>query len=207
MLTQAAALVELAIGDYAPIRSGYQMDIAGAISEYLESEKARVTKYKNQIKRAITESFPDAFYQGYQDGGGGGREEVQPEDDSWLTAKMNNEYGFVDMLFEQLKALKAEGPEAYAGQAEQRAEGYAKTLDGVYNEGRMRGAGNKMLTFGGNDGQESCKTCQKLKGKRHRASWWVKHGLTIFRGNPNYECGCWNCEHFLFDDNGNLFTF
>ena len=117
----------------------------------------------------------------------------------------------MDMLFQQLKELKAlakiDGYQILEGVAEQRAEGYARTLDGIYSEGKIRGAKNKMLTFGGDDGEESCKTCQKYKGQRHRASWWVKRDLIIYRGNMNYECGCWQCQHYFFDDSGNVYTF
>jgi len=117
---------------------------------------------------------------------------------------------FVEELFQRLKDLKKqvaeEGAGILSGVANKRSEGYARALDGVYSEGKIRGAKNIMLTFGGPDGNESCKTCQKLKGKRHRASWWKNHGLTIYRGNDNYECGCWQCEHFLFDDKGNVYT-
>jgi hypothetical protein len=205
---QALVLAELSIGDYAPIRSAYKMEIAGAVVEYLLTEKAKITKFRNGFKRAIVEAFTDAFYQGYIDGGGD-REEVDPGDDEWLTAAMNAEMGHVDMLFQQLKEFKADPdtqPADYEAEADRRAEGYAKTLDGVYNQGKMRGNKNLMLTFGGEDGNESCTTCQKLKGKRHSVRWWISHGLTIFRGNSNYECGCWNCQHFFFDDKGRVYT-
>lgn len=209
-LSQAAVLAQLSLGEYSVLRSAYQSDVSGQILEYLMTEKAKVTKFKNAFKRAITETFPDAFYLGFADAGGGSREDVAKDDDAWLTAKMNAEYGFVDMLFQQLASLRsdADTTEAdYQAEAERRAAGYAKTLDGVYNEGRMRGAKDKMLTFGGEDGEESCRTCKKWKGKRHKASFWIKRGLTIYRGNTNFECGCFQCQHFYFDDDGNLWTF
>lgn len=208
-LSEAAVIVELSLGEYALVRQTYQLEIAGAIQEYLDTPKAKVTKFRNIFKRAIANAFDDAMVIGYADGGGGDfREEGSQEDKSWLTAKIEAEFGYVTMLFQQLKDLRDEGQEAYAGEAERRAAGYAKTLDGVYNEGRLRGAKNKMLTFGGDDGEESCRTCQKHKGQRHRASWWIKRGLVPGQpGNHNYECGGYNCRHYLFDDNGNLFTF
>lgn len=201
----AATLVQLSVGDYAPIRAGYEIEIAGIISEYCSTPGAKVSRFKNQFKRAIQESFYPAFEQGLIDGGG--EAPAQGDDLDWINAKAEEEWGNVDMLFQQLKEAKTEDGFDAGAEASRRAASYAKTLDGVYNQGRLRGAKNKMLTFGGEDGQESCATCQKLKGQRHRASWWVKKGLTIFRGNANYECGCWNCQHYFYDDDGNLFTF
>lgn len=202
------AAAEFDLNDYAPIRQAYEMTVAGVITEYLYTDKARITGFKGQIKREMIESFTLAFDQGYADGGGDPQEKER-DDDAWLTAKMNAEIGYIDQLFQQLKELKDEAkedPTVLDGEAQRRAEGYARTLDGVYSEGKVRGGKNVMLTFGGEDGDENCNTCKKLKGKRHRAKWWVKRGLTIFRGNQNYECGCWQCWHFLFDDTGKVWT-
>lgn len=203
-------LAELALGDYAAIRNAYKMEIAGWIMDYLLTDKARITKYRNQFKIAITNNFPDAFYQGFMDGGGGGRSDVPRDADEWLTAKINGEYGFVDWLFLQLKEFKRDPETAisdYQAEADRRAEGYAKTLDGVYAEGKVWGGKDVMLTFGGNDGFESCEDCQRLKGQRHKASWWIQRGLVPGQqGNRNFACGGWNCQHILFDDLGNVWT-
>ena len=207
-IARAAAVAELSVGDYAPTRNAYQMEVGGYINEYLYTDKARVTKYVSGVKRAIVNAFYPAFEQGLLDGGG--TAPAQGDDLEWINSKVEAEFGFVEELFQRLKDLKKqvaeEGPGILSGVANKRSEGYARALDGVYSEGKIRGAKNIMLTFGGPDGNESCKTCQKLKGKRHRASWWKNHGLTIYRGNANYDCGCWQCEHFLFDDKGNVYT-
>lgn len=206
---QALTLAQLAVGDYAPIRSAYRVEIQGAIIEYLYTEGAKVTKYRNAFKRAIAVAFEEAFNQGYRDGGG---DPAQRErgDQQWLNAKMDGEFGYVDMLFQQLRELRSD-PEAdaaeYQTEAERRSEGYAKTLDGVYSEGKIRGAKNIMLTFGGEDGQESCRECQKYKGQRHRASWWIRRGLVPRQpGNAAFTCHGYNCRHLLFDDMGRVYT-
>ena len=203
------AVAQLAIGDYAPIRYEYKATIEGLVRQYLYEDGVKVTTFRNAFKRAVQEGFYPAFEQGLTDGGS--EPPAQEDDLAWINAKAAAEWGFVDMLFQQLKELKAEAKvEGYAileGVAEARAEGYARTLDGIYSEGKIRGAKNKMLTFFGDDGEESCKTCQKLKGQRHRASWWVKRDLVIYRGNSNYECGCWQCQHGFHDDQGNVYTF
>jgi hypothetical protein len=202
----ALTLAEMAVGAYAPIRSAYATEINGAIIEYLFTEGARVTKFRNRYKKAVADYFEDAFRMGYTDGGGDANE-MDPDDQEWLSAAITGEWGYVEDLFLQMKNIKNElTQEEMIEWAAARAEGYAKTLDGVYNQGKLRGLKGIMLTFGGDDGEESCATCQRLKGKRHSAQWWIKRGLTIFRGNRNYECGCWQCQHFFFDDKGRVYT-
>jgi hypothetical protein len=208
---QALTLAELAIADYAPIRSAYKMEIAGHILEYLLTDNARITKFKNGFKKAIANAFDEAYSQGFTDGGSSYPDGAEPGDIEWLASKINAELGFVDMLFTQLKAFKADEDttqEEYQAEAAKRAEGYARTLDGVYNEGKVRGAKNQILEFGGQDGAESCPECTKLKGQKHRASWWIRRGLVPGQpGNKNFTCGGFQCQHFLWNPKtGQVFT-
>lgn len=210
--SEAAVIVQLSLGEYAGLRNAYRGDIEGQMLEFMNTDGAKAAKYKNAFKRAITETFPDAFYMGYADAGGGGREDVARADDDWLTAKMNAEYGHVDMLFNQLLSLRKDeetGPADYQAEAARRAEGYTKTLDGVYNEGRLRGGKDVMAEFGGDDGEESCPECQKYKGVRHKLSWWIKRNLIPGQpGNASYTCHGYNCRHYLFNaKTGDLLTF
>lgn len=207
-MVEATAIVDLSVGEYSQIRYAYKMEIGGAIAEYLYTEGVTIARFKNLFKKAIVNHFYKAFELGIKDGGGG--DQAEGADLDWINAKVDAEFGFVAVLFQQLKELKSlipdEGMGILEGVAEERAEGYARTLDGVYSEGKIRGAKNMMLTFDGDDGKENCRTCRRLKGQRHKASWWMKKGLTIFRGNQNYECGCWECRHYLFNDKGEIFT-
>lgn len=204
--SRALTVAELAVGDYAPIRSAYAIEIAGIMTEYLLTDKARVTKYVSQFKRAIQEAFYPAFDQGLIDGGG--EPPAEGDDLAWINAKVEAEHGYVEMLFQQLKDLRAEGQDAWAGEPERRAEGYARTLDGVYSEGKIRAKKDVMLTFDGTDGQESCPECTKWKGKRHKASFWLKRGLIPGQpGNPAFSCHGYNCQHYLFTDQGEIYTF
>lgn len=204
----AAKIVELAVGEYAPIRSEYRDRIYAAILDYLTSKKTVAAK-SSEMKRAISDAFNSAADLGYVDGGG----ELPDQDlNDWVGGRQDKEFGNVTALFQQLKELRSDPefthPEAF-DIANRRADGYALGLDGIYNEAKTRGAKNKMLTFGGQDGHAPdfpCKTCKKVKGQRHRASWWIKRGLIPYPGNENFECGAWQCKHFLFDDQGRLFT-
>lgn len=205
----ALAIAELTLGEYAGIRNEYRSMVWGLVQEYLYTDGARPDRFRNAFKRTIQEAFYPAFEMGLKDGGGVDR--AEGADLEWINAKADAERGYVDLLFQKLKELKSlakeEGLSVLEGEANRRADGYARTLDAVYSEGKARGAGNKMLTFGGEDGEESCNTCQRLKGQRHRASWWIKRGLIPGQpGNSNYDCGGYQCQHYLFDDKGNVFN-
>jgi len=205
---QAEKIINFALGDYAPIRDTYRMRIYAAMLDYLANDGNMVAK-RNEFKRAIAEGFGDAADLGFVDGGG--ELPDQPLND-WVGGRMEQEFTNVDALFRQLKDTRGDEEfnraEAF-DIANQRADGYAATLDGIYNEAKVRGAKNRLLTFGGEDGHSPgfpCKTCAKLKGQRHRASWWIRRGLIPYPGNANYECGAWQCKHILFDDQGRIFT-
>jgi hypothetical protein len=206
----AAKIVELALGDYAPIRDEYRTRLYAAILDYLTSDKP-ITAKRNEAKRAVSDAFNSAADLGYTDGGG----ELPDQDlNTWVGDRQSQEFGHIDALFGQLREMRSdeefERDEAFEA-ANRHADGYANTLDWIYNEAKMRGAKNKMLTFGGTDGHAPdfpCPTCKRLKYKvkRRRASWWVKNGFVPRPGNTRFECGCWQCKHFLFDDEGRPFT-
>ena len=91
--------------------------------------------------------------------------------------------------------------------AADRASSYGASLYGVYNEGLLRGNRNIFLTLDGLDGEESCSTCQRLKGKRKRAKWWIDNALIPGQaGNSNYECRGYRCLHYLRTDDGTPYT-
>lgn len=193
---QVARVAILRGRDYATIRREYHDNIYGAVVGYLDSSLP-VTRYRNLAKRAIDRLFPAAFQAGYEESSG---EETLDKDDAvWIAARAEAEGEFIDDLFASLKELRAGGDFDADAVATRHADGYSATLDGIYSEGRLRGAGNRVFEFGGESGKESCGTCVGLMGKRLRARTIVKRGLIPAPGNRVFECGGWRCEHFWFD--------
>ena len=208
IIQKITAILEMpAPGAYSSIREQYKYEIKNAILGYLIDDSTNPTKYANQMKRAMVNAFGPAFDRGYLDGGGD-PSEMRSGDSAWLNNKQTTEMGFIDQLFERLKEMKKEGPaDDSLSEVDDRAESYADTLDGVYAEGKLRGAGNVMLTFGGDDGEESCPECRKWKGKRHAASFWIIRGLIPGQpGNQNFSCRGYNCRHYLYDDKGEVWA-
>lgn len=72
-----------------------------------------------------------------------------------------------------------------------------KSLMLMYDEGIASANGNAMMEFAGDDGDESCKTCQRLKGQRHRMKDWKRRRLRPQVDTENFKCGGWRCKHVL----------
>ena len=157
----------------------------------------------NAGRQAVAYAVPAAFEAGYAEAGGDAAE-MEPEDSDWATAKQAEQLDYVVDSFEALKPTRGEADEDAVGL---RVGAWLSMLDGVYSEGKLRGDRNKMLTFDGDDGKESCAECKRYKGERHSAAWWLKRDLVRRNGNDNFGCGRWeNCFHNLFDDDGEEYT-
>lgn len=193
--------------DYETIRAEYYEVVHDTVLEYLEGS-ARSTAYKGAMSRNVVDAFTPTVEIGYEDGGSELPLEGDVED--FLTAAQSSELVNIESLFVSLKLLRDAGetdpetdPET---EATARAEGYAATLDGIYNKAVLYGAGNKMLTFAGEDGEHSCESCTWLTGQRHRASWWIAHDYIPPTGS-GLDCAAGGkCKHGLEDDDGELWT-
>jgi hypothetical protein len=194
---------DFAGADYETIRAEYYDVVYSTVLEYMESSD-RASSYKAQMSRNVVDAFTPTVEIGYEDGGS----ELPLEDDvnDWLNAAQSSELGNVGSLFVSLKMLRDASETDPEYEATARAEGYTATLDGIYNKAVLFGSGNKMLTFSGDDGEHSCEACTRLKGQRHKASWWISHDYVPPSGS-GLDCAAGGkCEHLLEDDDGNQVT-
>ncbi len=191
----SAQALKIADG-YPGIRAEMSGEIHDAVYDYLTGS-GNVTAYRAAMVLAISQAYVEAADIAYQDGGG-----ELPLDDgtaAWARGQLDAQLSFVDQLFENLRELRKEGDVNAAAEALARANGYASSLDGFANEAQMRGSKNATLEFGGPSGKESCKDCMRLMGKQHRISYIIERGLVPHPGNENFECKCYNCEHYWFN--------
>ena len=186
---------------YSGIRTVMSGEIFGAVFGYLETGGA-VASFRERMALAVSRAYIETADVAYQEAGA--ELPLDADTAAWARGQLDAQLGFVDELFEDLKETRKQGGFDAGAIAKARADGYASGLDQFWSEAKTRGAENKMLTFVGDDGKESCKDCKRMKGQRHRASWWTKHDMVP--GSSSYECGGWNCEHYLEDDQGNRFT-
>lgn len=207
LLVKAETLIrEKSMTAYKRVRRQYSAAIEDAILDYFIGSDA-VTAYRNAMSRAMSDAFLSAFELAYIDGGA----ELPLDDDAleWLASRQEQELGYIRELFVSLKELKAQYRAGDVKTADIKAEmvrrrdGYLATLDMIYTEGKMRGGKNIMLTMVGDDGAESCRDCQRNKGKRYSAKKWLAIGYPPSR---DYECHGYNCQHYLVTDDGKRFT-
>ena len=185
-----------AIGGYQQIRDNYFVAVYDSAQGYLESSRP-TTAFRNRFSEAMTSAFTDAVYLGYENAGG--ELPLDPDTSSWLSERIVMERGNIDSLFERLFSLRREegfSAEDIISEANGRANGYAATLDSIYQEAKMRGGRNATLIFAGRPGKDSCPTCRRLEGKRHRISWIIENDMIPRPGNEKFICGGWNCHHY-----------
>jgi hypothetical protein len=83
-------------------------------------------------------------------------------------------------------------------QMSQHAELWAnKSLQSAYYGGLQSAGSDGTYEFVGDDGKESCATCQSLKGTKMRLSEWTAQKLLPRVDTENYICGGWMCQHSL----------
>lgn len=191
---------------YKPLRKRYNIELFGSMNGYL-TMKENIIRARNEASQLIVEYFYQAFTRGYTESGGDEGDLTGDSDDlEWINSRTEEELGYVKTLFVTLKEAKAD-PESTRDTlielAHERSDAYTDSLDMVYAEGKLRGGKNIMLTMVGDDGAESCRDCQRNKGKRYSAKKWLQIGYPPSR---DYECKGYRCEHYLVTDDGKRFT-
>lgn len=190
-------------GDYSAIRDSLWIAVYDAVFDYL-SGSGYIPQSKSPLIAALSQAYIDTADTAYVDGGG----DLPLDDDTaaWARGELQAQFGFVDSLFETLKALRKEGDFDANTEAANRADGYTSALDGYYNAIKLAGAGNKMLTWNLGDTEQHCDTCLELDGGRHRASWYSSRGYFPRKPGSQTDCGGWRCDCSLQTDEGEEFT-
>ena len=200
--TDLAAAIKV---DISSLSADYSSTLMEALHNYADGSMGMV-EARNDFIQGMAENFAEAFDAGYADGGGDPDNMVVAAS-SWLGDREDQERQNILDLFRTLKDQMAIDPSVDIGSwISDRSGGYTGSMNDVYNMGVLFGKQGEALTFDGDDGKESCSTCQRLKGETHPASWWIENNLVPTQGNENFECGGWNCQHGLVDMDGNWVT-
>jgi hypothetical protein len=190
-------------GDFTTTQAAYNDAVYTIVRDYLDGSD-RATSYKTAFKRNMVEAFASAVENGVLDGGG--ELPLEGDEDALLTAAQGAELGYIDSLFDELKTKRDAGTVDPENEAQARADGYTATLVGLYNQAVLMAMKNKMVTFVGDDGVNSCETCQWLQGQRHRAKWFIDNGYVPPNGENIVCAPGGHCKHKLEDDDGNQVT-
>ena len=195
-------LIRLSKPDYSKIRRDYKAAIYGLIWLFLTgSETPEETRKK--MEGVLLAAFLLAYDLGLEDGGDA------IADRTWIKERIAKELVFISALVTELYMLRQSKVFDAMAVADTRSTGYVASLDGVYNQGKVTGYGDELLTFDGIDGRPPewpCPECLYWKGRTRPASFWITHDLVPYPGNQNYTCKTFKCQHGLFDANGKQFT-
>lgn len=133
--------------------------------------------------------------QAYEDGlkAGGIDDPIDEDGQAWVMGWLADQSDYVTRFANEL-FKQGLTPDEVSNRAEMWAN---KSLEGPYNAGLTSADKNGLYEFVGDDGAESCKTCQRLRGQRHRLKDWHKKKLIPRRDTKSFECGGWRCMHRL----------
>lgn len=175
------------------VQDEYRGKIYDYMADYLKSDKP-ITVDKNLYKRAINDAFTFAFIAGWADAGASA---LTDEAQAWINGRINEELGYLDTLFVQLKELRANKDltlEEKLEAADAHADGYSQTLIGVYEHGKMMGDPERDGEWEYGD-TDHCSTCASLNGQVHPLSWYLDNGfIPQESGSETLDCHGYNCQ-------------
>lgn len=180
----------------------YHNRITEALTTFFEG--GSITAPKNQFKRAVVDAFGSVFNQGWTDGGQD--LPVDGEALNWFEARVNQEFGNIDLLFEQAKELRKDDSFDFFSWVTARADSYTSTLSAIYNTAKLFASKNKVLFWRLGNTEKHCDTCLKLDGQSHRASWYIARNYIPRMPLASMECKGFNCDCHLEDKEGNEVT-
>jgi len=146
----------------------------------------RRSSFVQQMQTAIIDNGQSVYVEGLKEGG---REppEIEQADreaiDSWILSQTDNTGAFAD---DAMAVAKLEGDERTEARNAMltRVRQWVESLAQLGRLAELNSSGDNMyLTYNGEDGEESCRQCQKYKGQRHKKSWWESRGLLGRNGN------------------------
>lgn len=186
----------------------YEAEITGLAIEVFNRNQTRA-QFAAALRSLIRSEGPGVYEEGMREGGSNDPAgDMDEGDDAILAGWIDDQLEFVNDFADAVGDVAGlKPPEATAKQQSifDRAKLWAQSLATLGGLAKARALGDPMLTFDGDDGEESCDDCQRYKGQRHRRSWWEKNGLLQRNGNENFKCGRWGpCKHHYYDDDGNL---
>jgi hypothetical protein len=195
------ASVKAAIQGYDGIRSDYWTVIYDSVEGYLTGNSP-VTGFRNRTATAMSEAFTGAVYEAWYQAGA----ELPLTDDvtAWLSERIGAERVNIEGMFDRLKKEWA-GIDPIA-EANTRAESYARTLDAMYGEAKLRAMKNQTVTWHLGQTEQHCPTCSKLAGKKHKISYLIANNYIPRKPDAGMDCHGYNCDCSITDKNGNEVT-
>lgn len=151
----------------------------------------------SDVRRVVKDGIGDAYIEGLAEGGITADE--MSDDDAMMIIELTEQQA--PYITDFVRAVRdAKGDKAAQRDIlDNRIALWTTAIEAAGTAGLNSAKANEMVIFDGDDGEESCKTCQRLKGQRHRRNWFESKGLVPRdpRFRNNFECHGYNCRHFL----------
>jgi hypothetical protein len=181
-----------AFKDYDATASEFEGEIAAILSD-ASAGSINKTSFSARMRSAINKYGRLAMLDGLN-AGGVETDELDADDKTTLATLLAAQSPYVSNVANEI--FNSDG--GFKGSPDFRASLWvAKTLEPFYYAGLQSADQNGMYKFVGTDGEESCITCTKLKNQVHRLKDWVRKELVPRVDTENFECGGWQCQHYL----------
>lgn len=178
--------------EYDATASEFEGEIAAILSDAADGSINK-TSFSARMRSAINKYGRLAMLDGLN-AGGVETDELDTDDKTTLATLLAAQSPYVSNVANEI--FNSDG--GFKGSPDFRASLWvAKTLEPFYYAGLQSADQNGMYKFVGTDGDESCSTCKKLKGQVHRLKDWVRKKLVPRVDTENFECGGWQCQHYL----------
>lgn len=177
-------------------RLDFENSVEDIMSKALDSNNYGRVQWSTAMRKIIRSACTRAYVDGLINGGvlDG---VLSEEDQDTLSSHIASQSQYVTNLGAEIFNTENGISEAMADRKP--SLWFNKSVMPMYDAGQLSANGNRMMEFAGDDGDESCPTCQRLKGQRHRHKDWARKGLRpdAVEDSDNFECGLWECKHHL----------
>jgi HK97 family phage portal protein/2'-5' RNA ligase len=175
-------------------------DFSGRFNSMLKdfrNEKPRNPGKASDILKFLNQNF---IRSGFIEGMNAGGVTDEPDDDDNVAIRKlvddANSYvsSFVDTLYgdgisDAQAALKA-------------GQWWKKGILPAYYAGFESAKANALMVFTGRDGVDSCAQCTRWWGVKRRLKWWTKNKLRPQVDTESFDCGGYECNHYLDEVTG-----
>lgn len=184
----------------------FTVDLSESVVSVFNGE-ASAKELASDMRKALRSYGRDAYLEGMADGGvDNPADELTAEDEAeiadWIAGQLEHVAGFAS---DCAATRKAEDRGAAQAAMLARFDKWVESLRDIGSRGKASALKNKMGTWRLGDTEKHCRTCSRLNGQRHRLSWFLERGyLPQENGSESLDCGGWECDCTIEDDNGKV---
>jgi 2'-5' RNA ligase len=162
----------------------------------------RAANPRNPAKAAEILKFLNQNYvrSSYIEGLAAGGVEDDPDDDD--NAKIRKLVSAANSYVDSFVSTLYDEGISDAQAAQKAGLWFKKSILPAYYEGFASAKANALMRFSGRDGADSCAQCTKWKGKKRRLKWWTENKLRPQVDTESFDCGGWQCNHYLEEVTG-----